>query len=867
MAQDYTPLFADAGQQTGVDPAWLQAMTQQESNNDPSAVSPKGATGLMQLMPDTAKSLGVTDATDPKQNIPAGAKYYAQHKQKYQDPNLALMAYNWGPGNVNKWIANGSNPDDVPDETKDYVKTVNKNYQKLKAAPEKQMAQTQTQAQDSDPVEDALIARANEKNLPGASTASTPSADVDPVEEALLARSQESNKPKPPNVAGQAKELPDFSPDGVTATAKDVGESAPTGFVSGVNNLLKVPGGLYTFARQLGAQAHNKISGVSPEEAQRNIRTAGQDSVGNFLNSAPTISQLAQTDAASVGNLFRDNNLTTQDLLDTAKSEPDKNPLLGVLHQPETGAGQVTADLTSAVPAGAVMGFKALPAMGGQAGMMAANALSPDNPTGQLIGGMIGGAIPAAAKSITWRPTPEQVASDVIQKESKGVSPADIDTSSIIPGSRPTLSEATGNPYVASTERQYPEMTNANDAAREAVRKQYFQNAAGTPDDIVSLRQTREDAVDNLYNQARVQTVDPKAIQPALDKFNDAINELGDHTDAGKALVSIRDKFQKSLYPKEAKPISTTSPAAPAGTSDKAPAGTSDKAPAGHPKDSTPSNTTTPAALDGTSDEAPAGRTQASTGRTQASIVQAFREERDKADSESRGDDAYAKAVQNEVRPLIQGVGKAIEDQSPPFKDAQDIYRQQSPAINAAEYLQNLKLTSPQGNFTLAKVKTALDKTKQLRNDNGWNPAKDLTNDHMEMLQNLHDDLLQREKTASSGMPRGSPTQHNANVTAALNKGLAGRTNALLGGNAARSLGAAGGAAGSSLFGIPPWLGAMVGENVGGKFANRGAVRAEAAKGAMQNFLMNPEAYKQYLIDSSGNNFLSRFKGNLLQEP
>lgn len=110
-------LLHNVANQTGTDPNELRAILSTESSGNPNAISPKGAQGLMQLMPGTAKDMGVTNPMDPVQNMIGGAKYWGQLKTRYGgDIDKALAANNWGMGNVDrKGMAN------MPPETRNYI--------------------------------------------------------------------------------------------------------------------------------------------------------------------------------------------------------------------------------------------------------------------------------------------------------------------------------------------------------------------------------------------------------------------------------------------------------------------------------------------------------------------------------------------------------------------------------------------------------------------------------------------------------------------------------------------------------------------------------------------------------------------------
>lgn len=94
----YDPVFQAAGTEWNVDPTLLKAVAAQESGGRTSAVSSKGAQGLMQITPDTQKYLGVTDPNDPVQSIYGAAKYLSEGLDKEGSPEGALLFYHGGPG-------------------------------------------------------------------------------------------------------------------------------------------------------------------------------------------------------------------------------------------------------------------------------------------------------------------------------------------------------------------------------------------------------------------------------------------------------------------------------------------------------------------------------------------------------------------------------------------------------------------------------------------------------------------------------------------------------------------------------------------------------------------------------------------------
>lgn len=130
---EYDSLIDQEARRNGYDPDLLRALIMQESGGDPEAISEKGAMGLGQLMPDTAKDLGVQDPNDPEQNIRGSAEYLGQQLDRYGDVPMALAAYNAGPNQDS--LQEGKLPNF--EETQNYIPSVIGNYEELKNSQQK----------------------------------------------------------------------------------------------------------------------------------------------------------------------------------------------------------------------------------------------------------------------------------------------------------------------------------------------------------------------------------------------------------------------------------------------------------------------------------------------------------------------------------------------------------------------------------------------------------------------------------------------------------------------------------------------------------------------------------------------------------
>lgn len=433
--EQYAPFFASAGKQYGEDPLWIQAMAQQESAGNPFAVSPKGATGLMQLMPDTAAELGVTDSNDPEQNINGGSKYYSRMKKKYGDPNLALVAYNYGPGNTDKWIKAGGSIDDLPEETRNYIKRINANYRKYK------------KAQSPETIEELVIEPAAEKivkpeltpqiqqsDLPSVKTeqfvnnlADQAAIDEDPF--ALADQLEaERKRTKPAITATQSQDALAISPEEddpfsmadsmekeqkqvqrkkieeTPGVVEDIAKTIPSAIVKGVGAIPQIPAMAGNFLGDTAAYTGTKLYNAFAdkpltEEQQQKIRKGFQPF---FVGNTP-FDALTQAGKAIVTGEPGDTNALTGDML----------------YEPKTTPGRFAQAATMGAVGGGLSGAygpikSGLSAAGGQA----ATELYPDNPLAQLAGGMVAPATGGGLKYVGGKLSPEvaQVVKDAADR-------------------------------------------------------------------------------------------------------------------------------------------------------------------------------------------------------------------------------------------------------------------------------------------------------------------------------------------------------------------------------------------------------------------------------------------------------------------
>lgn len=272
----YDDLINAASAKYGVDPDLPRAMMQQESRGNPNAVSRVGASGLMQLMPATAKELGVTNIFDPAQNIDGGVRYLSQLLGKYGDVEKAVQAYNMGPGAFDKYQAGERK---LPGETADYLGKVSTNFANLKKGI---MPQQQ-------PTQNTEFADAFWGSAP-----SQPKADTSFADAFWGAPAMPAGKAAP--MPAQAQPVAAQTAPQQLAQVTPQGQPVPGAFTMGVGDVVK--GGVQSLAHGIGALAERY-----PNAARAlNFLTGGDinaDVAADFRRGTPQVdAQIAQQERA-----------------------------------------------------------------------------------------------------------------------------------------------------------------------------------------------------------------------------------------------------------------------------------------------------------------------------------------------------------------------------------------------------------------------------------------------------------------------------------------------------------------------------------------------------------------------------------------
>lgn len=411
--------------------------------------------------------------------------------------------------------------------------------------------------------------------------------------------------------------------------------------------------------------------------------------------------------------------------------------LLNAMHFPtaDSDGEKILQTATTGLGGGAAFGpiGAASGATGGASQQMAAN--NGVGPVGQFAAGMAGGMAPIAA--VTLANAGKRAVMDAInpatdanvgrimaaplRKPGEVLDMLKRGPEEYVPGSIPTSAEtAMDNDLIASQQsflNQNPKYKGDLQNRNVAAQNEHISEIAKTPADLAAAEQARTATTTPLYEAAKGDLLDAKAIQPVLARIDQEIAGVGAHSEAGQRLLALKDKIQQSL---------------PQMVENKSPI------------------------LDA---EGNAISTPQFKNPQQGPLVQIYKEQRDAANKTGMQDGAYGAAVKGVVKPVIRELGDALEGQSPNLAAANSKFRNMSGPIDQMEALQNIKERVFKGGQNIsgnqAPRLAALDSI--LSNEGRAELAKILTPEQMQRLDNLQGDL-RRQSTLSSVKASGSDT-------------------------------------------------------------------------------------------------------------
>jgi hypothetical protein len=694
-----------AGQKYNVDPKLIASIVKTESSGNPNAYnSEHGATGLGQQIPATAKALGI-DPKDPAQSIEGVAKLLDENLRRYGNPEQAVLAYHggtdqaaWGP------------------KTQDYLRKVSTNYgapqvAKPSAVPDSDFEAAFGARPGAQPVADDFEAAFGPRPEAAAAPAAPASAQAAPPDQPALPATG------PLDLAWQGlQKLGETGISNVNAAGRGLSDvfDAPSEWLaagaekSGLTGLLGKAGINMPTAEQqmqINAQSRADYDVRNPEAGIQGGISRIAGNIGGVMAPIAGVEAAAVQGGRALGN---------------ALGNPQALSAVGGFLRGQGGnlASRMTYGAQQGAAGGALLS-------GGQ----------PDTTLGESVGlgAALGAGVPVAWAALKYGKGALQsmvdpftqagqgrVAQNILQRTA-GDGPAIADASAYVPGSTPTLAQATRNPAVAAMERaaesraplQFGAIKEQNNAARNV----YLDTIRGNQQTLDAAIATREQQALPLLNTA-LAGAKPADAKPVVDTIESILaTRSGQRPAVSGALAKVR----QSIEP------------------------------------------------DGS------GKPLLSDVDQLYGVRQAIN---DQLTTVSGRDNSASQLASRELIQVRDALDDSIEAAAPGFRNYLKQYSDLSKPVDAQRFLQGLDLTDQTSQrITLSKVKSQLNRIEKMQAQPGANAAKSITDAQLDALRNLQKDL-QREANSSLGRSAGSNTFQNLamdNLTSSMLPGPLGR--------------------------------------------------------------------------------------------
>lgn len=686
-------LIQGAAQRYNVDPQLIAALVQVESSGDPKAYNAStGATGLGQQIPATAKALGI-DPTDPAQSIEGVAKLLDENLRRYGNPEQAILAYhggtdqsNWGP------------------KTQDYLRKITNQY----GAP----AVARNEPAVPSGFEARFGPRPTSANNQAASTNDAASAFVARFGERPAAAEQPLTTQQPVMAQPAPQEQPnsgivDMALGGLEALGKQ-GISNVNAVGRGISDALDAPAEWLAY----GAEK----SGLTGALANAGIPMPTYDQQVELNRAGRAAYDAANPDAGIQGVASRTAGNLAGVLTPLAAGEAalvqGGRALSGALGNPHA-LNTAGAFLRGQGGLASRVGYNA--AQGAAGGALLSGG-QPDTSLGEsaALGAALGGAVPIAGAAIRGGvngaralidPFTEagqtRVAQNILQR-SAGNGPLAADLATYVPGSTPTLAQATGNPTLAAIERQSinraPNEFGSIKEANNQARAQFLDGIRGNAQTLEAAIAARETQALPLL-EASMANAKPANVDPVVKVIDDILESPQGQRDAVvNSLSRVRDKLGGGTKPE-----------------------------------------IDPQQLYG----------------IRKSI-------NDQLEVVAGRDNSASQLAAKELIQVRDALDQQLTKAAPGFDEYLKTYSELSKPISAQRYLQGLDLTDTTGaSIQLGKVKSQINRIEKLRKEAGSNDAKAITAEQLEGLRNLQRDLVRESNSSLKGKSAGSNTAQN----------------------------------------------------------------------------------------------------------